>query len=925
MEEAINALLRSQGALQKAVAELCQKTGPGTPARGPKEVLLKQTPDDEVEAYLETFERTAHLEKWPPEAWGSILAPFLSGEAQKAYRGLPPAEAHVYPTLKATILAQYGYSLPARAQRFHQWTYDPALPARAQVMALGRLTKSWLVEGDGPALLDRVVLDRCARSLAPELKKYVAQQGPRTIDGLVNLLENHQVAQEMIRATRMDSPRRPPAAVRPEPRTRPQWKEDARTEMGRRREMRRCFSCGQEGHLSRDCPGREESMATAPESGRPCHYLTTCWAHQGTAAPRLPIRIGGQDAEALLDSGSAITLVRPTLAGESRSETIAVTCIHGDVRHYPTAEVTITTPRGQFTGKVGVVENLPVAVLLGRDCPLFRSYWDERPTPGRAAANPPPRRRGHRGPHPVWVAPSGESDGEETTTPARRRPTARPHTGTTDTAQEGPTPRPPLGPESSSTGELSEFQPETERAPTEFGAAQLQDPNLAQAWKAAAYIEGVPQDGVSRPALPYFQVQNGFLYRVCRINDEKVEQLLIPQTHTSKVLYLAHTHLLGAHLGREKTQERIMARFYWPGVKRAVEDYCRQCATCQLHSPKVTYRNPLIPLPIIDVPFRRIAMDIVGPLPKSSRGHRYILVILDYATRYPEAVPLRAATGKSVARELFLLFSRVGIAEEVLTDQGSCFMSGVMKEMCKLLHINQMRTSVYHPQTDGLVERFNKTLKMMMRKMITTDGKDWDHLLPYLMFAIREVPQASTGYAPFELLYGRRPRGLLDLAKEAWEQQPSRQRSLVEHVVDMDQRMARIWPMVREHMTQAQAEQARLYNRNAQVREFQPGDKVMVLIPTSECKFLAKWHGPYEVVAKAGPVNYTVRQVGRRHTLQRYHVNLLKKWHEPVHVSAHSCLTTGGATGPPEVTTGDQLTDRQRQDLREMTASKAGD
>ncbi|KAJ8246519.1 hypothetical protein COCON_G00234910 [Conger conger] len=235
MEEAINALLRSQGALQKAVAELCQNTGPGTPARGPKEVLLKQTPDDEVEAYLETFERTAHLEKWPPEAWGSILAPFLSGEAQKAYRGLPPAEAHVYPTLKATILAQYGYSLPARAQRFHQWTYDPALPARAQVMALGRLTKSWLVEGDGPALLDRVVLDRCARSLAPELKKYVAQQGPRTIDGLVNLLENHQVAQEMIRATRMDSPRRPPAAVRPEPRTRPQWKEDARTEMGRRR------------------------------------------------------------------------------------------------------------------------------------------------------------------------------------------------------------------------------------------------------------------------------------------------------------------------------------------------------------------------------------------------------------------------------------------------------------------------------------------------------------------------------------------------------------------------------------------------------------------------------------------------------------------------------------------------------------------
>ena len=117
-------------------------------------------------------------------------------------------------------------------------------------------------------------------------------------------------------------------------------------------------------------------------------------------------------------------------------------------------------------------------------------------------------------------------------------------------------------------------------------------------------------------------------------------------------------------------------------------------------------RSPLVPMPIIDVPFDRIALDIVGPLPKTSRGHRYILVIVDYATRYPEALPLRAATSKAVARELMLLFSRVGMAREILTDQGSCFMSRVMKELLGLLQITQLRTSVYHPQTDGLVERF---------------------------------------------------------------------------------------------------------------------------------------------------------------------------------------------------------------------------
>src|SRR4029434_7342244 len=117
----------------------------------------------------------------------------------------------------------------------------------------------------------------------------------------------------------------------------------------------------------------------------------------------------------------------------------------------------------------------------------------------------------------------------------------------------------------------------------------------------------------------------------------------------------------------------------------------------------------------------------------------------------------------------FLLFSRVGLPEGILTDQGSCFMSKVMKCLCQSLKVKQIRTSVYHPQTDGLVERFNKTLKHMLRKVIAVDGKNWDQLLPYVLFSIREVPQGSTGFSPFELLYGRRPRGLLDVAQEACE------------------------------------------------------------------------------------------------------------------------------------------------------------
>ena len=232
-----------------------------------------------------------------------------------------------------------------------------------------------------------------------------------------------------------------------------------------------------------------------------------------------------------------------------------------------------------------------------------------------------------------------------------------------------------------------------------------------------------------------------------------MEQLIVPRSYVSKVLYMAHSHLLGAHLGMDKTRDRVLGRFYWPGVKKDIEDYFRACPECQRTTPRPSVRNPLIPMPLIEVPFDRLALDIVGPLPRTSRGHRYILV--DYATRYPEAIPLRAATAKAVARELMTLFSRVGIVREILTDQGSCFMSRVLKDLLSLLQIRHLRTSVYHPQTDGLVERFNQTLKRMLKKVMEVDGKNWDQLLPHVLFAIREVPQASTGFSPFELPYGR--------------------------------------------------------------------------------------------------------------------------------------------------------------------------
>ena len=213
---------------------------------------------------------------------------------------------------------------------------------------------------------------------------------------------------------------------------------------------------------------------------------------------------------------------------------------------------------------------------------------------------------------------------------------------------------------------------------------------------------------------------------------------------------------------------------------------------------------------------QRIAMDIVGPLPKSQLGKRYILVVCDYATRFPEAIPTRSIDAAQVAEDLLQLFARVGVPDEILTDQGSNFTSHLLTEIYKMLHVHPIRTTPYHPQTDALVERFNKTLKSMLRKAVTKEGKDWDKLIPYLLFAYREVPQASTGFSPFELLYGRAVKGPLDIICDTWFAvgTTSKDESVITHVLTIRERLEKMRNIVKENLEEAQQVQKKAYDES---------------------------------------------------------------------------------------------------------------
>ena len=131
-------------------------------------------------------------------------------------------------------------------------------------------------------------------------------------------------------------------------------------------------------------------------------------------------------------------------------------------------------------------------------------------------------------------------------------------------------------------------------------------------------------------------------------------------------------------------------------------------------------------MPLVDQPFKRVAVDLIGPIhPPSEEGHRYILTLVNYATRYPEAIPLKKVSSETVAEALVNMYSRLGIPEEVLSDMGTQFVSECMQEVSRLLSIRQLSTTPYHPICNGLVENFNGTLKSMLRRLCSKQPRQW--------------------------------------------------------------------------------------------------------------------------------------------------------------------------------------------------------
>ena len=249
------------------------------------------------------------------------------------------------------------------------------------------------------------------------------------------------------------------------------------------------------------------------------------------------------------------------------------------------------------------------------------------------------------------------------------------------------------------------------------------------------------------------QVQNGMLYRRWENTESTVVtwQIIIPKVKQCELLKMAHDDPMGGHLGGDKTLAKLYQVCFWVNVKDDVRRYV-ECVTVVLRKlPKAPMKEY-----VTGSAMERITKDILGPLDRTASGKKYILCITCAFTKWTEAYALANIEAKTVAKKIVEEWiCHYGVPMIIHTDQGRQFEAKLFQELCQLLGVQKTRTTALRPQANGQVERFNRTLSVMLSIYSSENPKYWDRALPYVMAAYRSVKHESTGFTLNTMMFGR--------------------------------------------------------------------------------------------------------------------------------------------------------------------------
>ena len=359
-------------------------------------------------------------------------------------------------------------------------------------------------------------------------------------------------------------------------------------------------------------------------------------------------------------------------------------------------------------------------------------------------------------------------------------------------------------------------------------------------------------------------------------------QFVVPRHLKDKILYQVHNTVISGQLGRKKTLEKLLQRFFWYGVRDDVNIWLMRCDICAAN--KRPHKTPRAPLGKMQVgaPFDRLSTDYLGPLPLTPRGNRYILLATCAFTKWVEIIPVPEQSATICANRLLNeVIGRFGCPLTLHSDLGRNYESSIVSELCKLLEIKKTRTSVRNPRCNGQAERLNRSILQMIKAYLCGEQENWDLNLGCLAAAYRACPHESTGLSPNLLMLGRELRIPSELL---YGGQSNNDKSIVSYgdfVANLKARIQHAHDIARKHLGSTARRQSEIYNAKLVVNQYRTGDAVWVektsVRPGLSPKLQTLYHGPCLIVQKYNDIVFRV-QLSKWGVCQVLHHNKMKPY-----------------------------------------------